>query len=674
MENVVINFEANTQGLKEAGKDLSDLGNKAEQASQRGSKGFGILRESIHNTHGSAQLLTGAMGLLGGKTAELETLILKLHSGLQLVRGVSNLTGLSKSLEETADGAKAATTGIKGLTAAISANPVGAALIAITALAAAYYAFKGTTEDATDAIDNMNKQLDLQHDIMDILMRINKEYDEQLQGRVELLKAQGKEGKEVYEAEQSAAAQRIKDIESERVNLQKQHDDNADALTANRKNLELDSKQKEEIAKKLIAEQLDIEKQLNAIPGRRKKAENDLQVVIAQNNTDEVKSTNDKYEKLKKAAEQHAKDVLDALNKFRKLQTESLKDGPAKERAKAFDIFYSDLDVLDERLLGIQKFTQGVEAAKLKLQNSLNKIDDLTPLKPIGLKQQGVIGLKNQTANDAESRLKDLEKQKDIELQIKKELYDGLKDLANDYFKTQADDELRQAEKDRDANQQIIDDKISANDERRKREQISEKEYQDNNKKLLAEKTKGELDAQKKINEAKHKQDLANRASKLFEIALATAKNVIENPGFFPPGGLIPFWLGLGAVQAGLVAAAPLPKYHTGRLASFSQAEELAVVRKDETITNPQKSKEYHPTLSAIHKGAIPANALNGFVKNFRMSDFSGGRSMSGFDYVKNASEIEWQLRGQNKMLRKELQAIRQALQNNSSQSDIRRA
>ncbi len=273
-----------------------------------------------------------------------------------------------------------------------------------------------------------------------------------------------------------------------------------------------------------------------------------------------------------------------------------------------------------------------------------------------------------QKKKDAESLAKQIQ---DIQFQIGEETAAGLFDI----LKAGIDNQIELVSKQRDEENKAIDDKLKANQDAADRELISKKDFMSTEKKLLDQKTANETAAQKKINDLKHKGDVNERIQKLFNIAIATAQGVINygnNPLTAP---LIPYVIALGAAQAAFVAAAPLPKYHKGRLASYSSSEELAIIRKDETITNPQKSKEYHPSLAAIHKGSVPAQAMNSFVRNFRMSDFSGGRSLNSFDYVKNASELEWQLRGQNKAVTKRLERIEQAiLSRGNSASDLRRA
>ena len=646
-ENVVINFEANTQGINKAEQDLKSLGDTAKTANltantatDKSTKSFHGLKDAIGGAKGNILILNGAMGLLGDKSAALQTIILKVHSALLLVKGVKSFTGLETSIV----GATGAT---KGFTAALAANPIGAIAVAVTALAAGYAILSQNSEDATSIQDKLNDALE---ETDRLLAALDSGYALLNQGSINeiaLLKANGATRKEIHDKEIVFLDEEIRQA-----------------------NNKLDS------AKKLTDVQRDqLLTDVDKLEGQKKVAD-------AVFSRDEAKQAEDDRQKKKAIQDKRIQDRKAALDKLAKLEIDAMQEGDDKERAKLQYNYGKQLDdlgdLLDNKLIKLSEFNKAVTELNGKLASDIANVgrgkEFLPDRKGFDDFQKDLQKANDQIAKDELEKVEENEKKKaDIITRIKEELYAGLSQLASDFIANSADEDLRVAEEQKEADLIAIDEKLKANEDARASEKITQREFLDNQKKLIAEKTKAELDGQKKINEAKHKQDVANRAAKLFEIALGTARNVIEQPGI--AGTLIPLWLALGGVQAALVAAQPLPKYHKGRLASFSSTEELAVIRKDETILNPATSKEYHPALSAIHKGTIPANAMNNFVRNFRMSDFSGGRSMSSFDYYKNASEIEWQLRGQNKLLQKELRAIRQAIQDgNNNASDLRRA
>lgn len=235
----------------------------------------------------------------------------------------------------------------------------------------------------------------------------------------------------------------------------------------------------------------------------------------------------------------------------------------------------------------------------------------------------------------------------DIQIQAGEETISALFGMYSDSLNRQV--ELLQQKQDEEL--ELTDDKLTKNREAYDNELISAREFREKEKVLLDLKTKQELDAQKKINDLKRQAAVAAKVEKLFEIAINTASNVIKQPG--PFGALVPYWLGLGAVQAGIVAAAPLPKYHTGRLAK-GYGEELAIIQKEETIFNAKKSKEYGPTMEAIFHGKVPALELNRFVKSFNVKDFSNKNSSIVFDVDEDkiGSAVGWELRGHKTLLR----------------------
>lgn len=101
---------------------------------------------------------------------------------------------------------------------------------------------------------------------------------------------------------------------------------------------------------------------------------------------------------------------------------------------------------------------------------------------------------------------------------------------------------------------------------------------------------KKKIDDQKKadaeIRKIKRKQAQLDKIAALFEIAIATAKNIVD-------AGSNPFLIALaaasGAAQAAIVAATPLPSYAKGT--KDSGKEGFAQVHKDEVMFLPAKSK-----------------------------------------------------------------------------------
>jgi len=144
---------------------------------------------------------------------------------------------------------------------------------------------------------------------------------------------------------------------------------------------------------------------------------------------------------------------------------------------------------------------------------------------------------------------------------------------------------------------------------------IGKRELEESQKKLALDRIAAEKKAEKELNELKHKQDLANRNQKLFDIALATLRNSLEQPG--PLGALIPYWIGLGAIQAAAVLAQPLPKYKKGTLSVpgvGSEDSHMAMLQPGEAVIPTDTNRRYKTAIEAIYNNKIDPNDINSWV------------------------------------------------------------
>jgi hypothetical protein len=162
---------------------------------------------------------------------------------------------------------------------------------------------------------------------------------------------------------------------------------------------------------------------------------------------------------------------------------------------------------------------------------------------------------------------------------------------------------------------------------------------------LLDQKARNEAEAQKKINEAKKKAAIIDRAEKLFQIGIATARNIVE-VGTNPI--LIALVSALGAIQAGAVLATPLPKYAKGTL-SLQRGNNRAgldtipiLANEGEAITPTDIARDYRPTIAAMHKRSIPAKVLNFMAQNYNKSNSSHSLSI---DYDKLGESLAYYMR-----------------------------
>ncbi len=159
----------------------------------------------------------GAMGAVGVDSAALEETILKVQSAMAVTDGINSLRDgfkdvkalsgdLAKSLSKTAIGQKLVTAAqaagavtMKVLNAVMKANPIFLIIGGITALVGAFALFSSSSEDSTKSAEAFTNSLEKQREAIDS----NFDSLQKSQGRrIELMKAQGKSTKEIFEQEQ----------------------------------------------------------------------------------------------------------------------------------------------------------------------------------------------------------------------------------------------------------------------------------------------------------------------------------------------------------------------------------------------------------------------------------------------------------------------------------------
>lgn len=287
-------------------------------------------------------------------------------------------------------------------------------------------------------------------------------------------------------------------------------------------------------------------------------------------------------------------------------------------------------------------------------------------------------GNKQLIDSDAEAAAKRKEIQYQVYqgLQLGLEIYGAINEITANF----AEEQISQIESVRDAEFKSIEDRMTKNKENLDRRIISERAFKEQEKKLILEKENAEKQSQLRINEEKRKQDIADRIQKSFQIAIATARNVADQPG--PYGSLIPFWIALGAAQLGIVISKPLPKYAKGTLnvagRSGSGDSVHAMLTPGESVLPVDTTRAYHPTIKAVYNGSIPASEMNKWVK-WRLRYPQGSTSTTAvshmdIDYDKLAAKIgkefEWAVRGRNKVSVSNLSELASML---NDVNDIRR-
>jgi hypothetical protein len=109
------------------------------------------------------------------------------------------------------------------------------------------------------------------------------------------------------------------------------------------------------------------------------------------------------------------------------------------------------------------------------------------------------------------------------------------------------------------------------------------------------------------VAKVKRQQAIADKAQALFNIAINTAQAVSKATTTGPgAAAIIPLVIALGAIQAAVVAARPIPKFEKGGYVKgprHSQGGVIAELEGDEFITNRNATKKNRPLLEAINGG-----------------------------------------------------------------------
>jgi len=203
---------------------------------------------------------------------------------------------------------------------------------------------------------------------------------------------------------------------------------------------------------------------------------------------------------------------------------------------------------------------------------------------------------------------------KEEQLQAAQNLYGELTQLYGQLAQNQIDS----INSVKDAELATIDSALEANQEAVDKRRISETEGALREKQLLDQKLKAEQEADKKIRELKRKQALADKAAALIAIAISTAKNISEQPG--PFGLAAALWLALGAAQAGVVAAQPIPyakgtKSAKGGMSRVGEeGEEIMYVPQGSKVLPNGRTKQFAPVLDAMFDDKFDQYVLNRYV------------------------------------------------------------
>jgi hypothetical protein len=534
-----------------------------------------------------AQQFQGALNIFGGlsQLSQLKDSLtaVKAALGLTTAAQVVNTTATEASIVATEGQAAAnvtATTTFQALKAAIASNPLGAILIALTAVVGAIALFSDETEDATEKVKDLNNALESTNigyeGEVKALERIGKVELDNLQTRIDVRKAQGAGIKEIADLERKL-------LEEQGKQLQLRANANTRALNEDIAAYnQLIGVAGEEAAKtraeldKRIADRRDFNKQV-VVDAQLLK--NDI-VVLEAETTAALKKEYDAQAKAREIAAQRKRDA---------------ELGPVTPAPTAAPVTEIPIEQPPQEIVTTVSYKVDPEAQKEYEANVQSAKDQLEDLKA----SVGQLALNT-----------------------------GL-DIAFQQIDKIFEEQLDRVNRLKEAQLEAITEEEEALTESYENRKIGKRELEEEQERLARQRIAAEKKAEKEVNEIKKKQDIANRAAALFNIGINTwvaiSKTTAEL-GAVLAAPLIPLLITQGAIQAAAVLAQPLPKYKKGTLSVGgvgSEDSELALLQPGEAVIPTDTNRRYHPAIKAIYHGKIKADDINNFVNLKLRGDYS---------------------------------------------------
>ena len=382
---------------------VADLNKEINVLQDTGSK-LGALTAVGRNLAGGFAAAAGASVLFGNSQKDVQEQIAKVQAATALLAGVQELADVGKQIRlvkiialekiETAQkylqiqaeeggiiARNLAAAAQWALNAAMAANPIGAVIVVVAALAVGLYALATSTDHAAESAKNHTDHLKRQSAALKEVLKNLKEEQElakdgvkNLERENELLKASGASKKDIYESDKKIVEQKIKDITVQYAAIQTVRN-----LSVEEINIKTDLYNKLKVLQaaylKGLRDDADAEEEKNKKIEEGKKAEalkkrKELIIEIAKVEID-LQDSIDKTEKDKKDKEQKAKDdeMTNAV---------VAADKKIQFAAKTEKTIYDNKKLLDAQTL---KDEQSIRDAKLNIaQQTLNGLTSLSKL------------------------------------------------------------------------------------------------------------------------------------------------------------------------------------------------------------------------------------------------------------------------------------------------------
>lgn len=626
-------------------------------------------QEVAQKLQGALNFAQGLNSLMGMKDA---------FKDLQVVLGITNAATTTAAVANqelaVAEGEAAVASG--ALNASLMANPAFLIITGVVALGAAIYALSGDAEEATIKINELTEgqkalrdstdDASAAYDAMRLAMggiddftakrnALEREYNKQITDNdVELQKANKtlQEQTKIFEEltkKKIAATAAGGVVGAVIAPSDKEVQENADKLNQAQKDYDAYTKRKDQIdlAYNYNKQRVDKESTDKENDERKKNAEKrkaDAEKALAQKKADFQAEMN----LLKLRQQNQVNDAGTAEEKLALQQQFAVENytleknflennkGTAVELQTLWQQYYATRSGLsvqqdkitqascDKELAAEQKLIEAKLALRLKqeadpVKQAQIEMDALDDKYAKILSNEKLTATERETIN-AEYQLKQLE----ITDKVTKAVVDGEKAKQEAQKKT-AEDAEKSAEKRLQTELAVKDAVVGAASSFADiglditRQQLSAEEQL-----LKEQKDKGlisEEQYQKKLNEIKHKADVADKQAAIFKATLDFASALIN--ALKAPTGSIPAVLALTTAVAGAnlakIIATPLPKYQKGTLSvpgvDMGRDSVMAMLQPGEAVIPTAINRKYAPTIKAIYEQKISASDINSFVR-----------------------------------------------------------
>lgn len=196
------------------------------------------------------------------------------------------------------------------------------------------------------------------------------------------------------------------------------------------------------------------------------------------------------------------------------------------------------------------------------------------------------------------------------------------------------------------------DDELERLEELNNNKIISDGQYAAKQKEIAKQREAAEKEFNKKIADEKRKAFIAERTASIIKVGIQAAENAVRVWALtIPPGILSAIAIAFGALQAGIIAATPIPKFSRGIIGLKGPGTETsdsipAMLSRNESVMTAAETKAFGPTLNAIRFGLVSPEILNRVAVNHK------------FDPVEAYMDTGKLTRSQRKLIPRQADAI----------------